>query len=137
MTCTTPPPMVRRVEISAPETAMPSAKAETKPRILIIDDDRDFCASTTALLEHEGYAVTSVPSGKEGVASVHASAWPVSDTVQIEKEFRDWEHLREFRDAITPFLERKREAKGGAPGCLSTEYGGDRKKAARKRRRKE
>ena len=52
---------------------MPSAASTARPRILIIDDDRDFCISTTALLENEGYAVSSVASGKEGVAAVRKS----------------------------------------------------------------
>jgi DNA-binding response OmpR family regulator len=49
---------------------MPSAAAAAKPRILIIDDDRDFRTSTSALLESQGYAVTCVESGKDGVAYV-------------------------------------------------------------------
>jgi CheY-like chemotaxis protein len=36
-------------------------------RILIIDDDQDFIASTTALLEAYGYAVSSAPSGHDGL----------------------------------------------------------------------
>jgi DNA-binding response OmpR family regulator len=63
--------MVRRVEISRSGVyAMPSAKPATLRRILIIDDDRDFCTSTTALLESQGYAVSSVPNGKDGIARV-------------------------------------------------------------------
>jgi isoleucyl-tRNA synthetase len=48
---------------------------------------------------------------EEHVTTVHASAWPVSGGVKEGPEFRDWEHLREVRNAITPFLEKKREAK--------------------------
>jgi CheY-like chemotaxis protein len=55
------------------EASMPSAASAARPRILIIDDDRDFRTSTTALLEAEGYAVSSVASGKEGVAAVKKS----------------------------------------------------------------
>ncbi len=36
-------------------------------RILIIDDDQDFVASATALLEAYGYAVMSAPSGRDGL----------------------------------------------------------------------
>ena len=36
-------------------------------RILIVDDDQDFVASTTALLEANGYAVSSAPTGREGL----------------------------------------------------------------------
>jgi len=48
---------------------------------------------------------------EEGVTTVHASAWPVSVGGETGNEFRDWEHLREVRNAITPFLEKKRETK--------------------------
>jgi isoleucyl-tRNA synthetase len=47
----------------------------------------------------------------EDVTTVHASAWPVPQVSKTDKEFRDWEHLREIRNAVTPFLEKKREAK--------------------------
>jgi CheY-like chemotaxis protein len=36
-------------------------------RILIIDDDQDFVASTTALLEAYGYAVSSAATGEDGL----------------------------------------------------------------------
>ncbi|MFA5160186.1 MAG: isoleucine--tRNA ligase, partial [Candidatus Omnitrophota bacterium] len=48
---------------------------------------------------------------EENVTTVHASAWPVSSGVKTGNDFRDWEHLREVRNAITPFLEKKRETK--------------------------
>lgn len=41
-------------------------------RILIIDDDRDFVASTTALLDACGYAVSSARTGCEGLAKAQA-----------------------------------------------------------------
>jgi two-component system, OmpR family, phosphate regulon response regulator PhoB len=47
-----------------------------RPRILIVDDDDDFCASTTALLEAEGYAVSRARSGKEALAKVSTEAPP-------------------------------------------------------------
>lgn len=37
-------------------------------RVLIIDDDEDFVASTAALLRAQGYAVVSAPNGREGLA---------------------------------------------------------------------
>ena len=42
---------------------------------------------------------------------MHASDWPAAREGRPEAEFREWEHLREVRNAITPFLEKKREAK--------------------------
>jgi CheY-like chemotaxis protein len=47
-----------------------------RPKILIVDDDDDFCASTTALLEAEGYVVSRAKSGKEALARVSREAPP-------------------------------------------------------------
>ena len=44
----------------------------TTARILIIDDDEDYRASTRALLEGEGYEVSEGPSGREGLAAASA-----------------------------------------------------------------
>jgi CheY-like chemotaxis protein len=52
----------------------PAGKGQ--PRVLIVDDDDDFCASTTALLECEGYAVSRAKSGKEALAKVTGGAPP-------------------------------------------------------------
>jgi twitching motility two-component system response regulator PilH len=41
-------------------------------RILIVDDDPDFVASATALLEACGYAVSHAPNGREGLAMARA-----------------------------------------------------------------
>lgn len=43
-----------------------------EPRILIIDDDDDYRASTRALLEGEGYEVIEAASGPEGLAAARA-----------------------------------------------------------------
>ena len=48
---------------------------------------------------------------EKGITTVHASAWPEVLGGMAEEEFREWEHLREIRNLITPFLEKKREAK--------------------------
>ena len=47
----------------------PPSKGPAK-KILLIDDDSDFCASTRTLLEREGYTVCVASSGKEGLAKV-------------------------------------------------------------------
>jgi len=43
-------------------------------RVLIIDDDADFVASTTALLESQAYSVSSARSAKEGLEKVLAES---------------------------------------------------------------
>ena len=48
---------------------------------------------------------------EEGVSTVHASSWPELQSVKTGEEFRDWEYLREVRNLVTPFLEKKRELK--------------------------
>jgi CheY-like chemotaxis protein len=50
------------------ERTAPS-RCQTK-KILLIDDDADFRASTQTLLEREGYTVCVAASGKEGLAKV-------------------------------------------------------------------
>jgi DNA-binding response OmpR family regulator len=81
---------------------MPSAASDAKPRILIIDDDRDFCTSTTALLESQGYSVSSVASGKEGVARVKKSrpALIILD-VMMEHAFAGYEVTQALKFAGT------------------------------------
>lgn len=46
----------------------------TKRRILIIDDDADFTASTTTLLESQGYLVSAARSAREGLEQVLADS---------------------------------------------------------------
>ena len=41
-----------------------------RPKILIIDDDVDFCTSITALLESQSYTVVRAANGKEGLLKV-------------------------------------------------------------------
>jgi len=48
---------------------------------------------------------------EENVNSVHASSWPCPQEVKAGREFEEWEHIREIRDLVTPFLEKQREAK--------------------------
>ena len=40
---------------------------DCKPKILIIDDDDDYAASTQALLESHGYHVVRADSGRQGL----------------------------------------------------------------------
>jgi len=47
-----------------------ASMCRAKRRVLIIDDDADFTASTTSLLESQGYAVSTARSAKEGLEKV-------------------------------------------------------------------
>ena len=78
-------------------------------RILIIDDDADFVASTTALLEANGYAVSSAPSGRQGLARAAAehpdlivldvmlendtTGYEVNELVKFGPEFESVRHI--------------------------------------------
>lgn len=41
-------------------------------RILVIDDDKDFCASVSAVLEGAGYQVSLASNGRQGIEKAHA-----------------------------------------------------------------
>jgi CheY-like chemotaxis protein len=78
-------------------------------RILIIDDDQDFVASTTALLEAYGYAVSSASTGRAGLEKArtehpdlivldvmmeHDSAgYEVNETVKYAPGFESVRHI--------------------------------------------
>lgn len=51
-----------------------AGKAKSDTRILIIDDDADYRASTRALLEGEGYQVNEADCGRAGLEAARAQA---------------------------------------------------------------
>jgi CheY-like chemotaxis protein len=51
-------------------TGVTSPRGGETPRILVIDDDPDFCTSTRALLEAQGYLVAVAGSVREGLQQV-------------------------------------------------------------------
>jgi len=53
-----------------PDTSMCRAKR----RVLVVDDDADFVASISTLLESQGYCVSSARSGKEGLEKLRAES---------------------------------------------------------------
>ena len=42
-------------------------------RILVVDDDPDFCEVTRTVLEHDGFAIATAHSGREAVQAIAAS----------------------------------------------------------------
>jgi CheY-like chemotaxis protein len=61
----------------APEHGGPVRKDTRRSlTILLVDDDDDFCASATALLESEGYVVSRAKSGREALAKISREAPP-------------------------------------------------------------
>jgi len=81
-----------------------ASMCKTKKKILIIDDDKDFIATTTVPLEAEGYSVYSATNGKDGLNKVkteqpdliildimmeHISAgYEVNQAIKYKSEFR-------------------------------------------------
>lgn len=78
-------------------------------RILIVDDDPDYIASTTALLEAHGYAVSAARSGREGLAKAQtehpdliildvmmendSAGYEVNENVKFESAFESIRHI--------------------------------------------
>lgn len=78
-------------------------------RILIIDDDIDYVASLTALLESRGYVVSSARSGREGLEKLRAeppdlivldvmmeydsSGYEVNQNVKFTPSFEGFRHV--------------------------------------------
>lgn len=54
---------------------MNSPASPTRPRLLVIDDDRKLCRLITAYLDPLGYDVTAVHTGPEGVERATAEPW--------------------------------------------------------------
>jgi DNA-binding NtrC family response regulator len=79
--------------MSSPGATAPAA------RILLVDDDRGFRVSTSALLRQDGHEVTAVGDGKEAVAALHAQRFdlmlldlrlPGTDGLRIVEALRLW-----------------------------------------------
>ena len=76
-----------------------------KPKILIVDDDDDYRASTRDLLEGEGYEVVEAASGAEALPVVrsarpngivlqilmesHAAGYSINQALKLSEEYRD------------------------------------------------
>lgn len=54
---------------------MNSAQPATRPRLLVVDDDRKLCRLIADYLDPLGYDVTTVHTGPEGVERATAEAW--------------------------------------------------------------
>lgn len=80
----------------------------SKAKILIIDDDDDYRASTRALLEGEGYEVIEATSGPEGLTAASAQRPDLivldvmmeylSEGYSINQALRSSAEYRELRD---------------------------------------
>ena len=80
---------------------------DAKKRVLVIDDDGDFRASVTAVLETEGYQVASAASGRDGLRQlpeVHpdlivldimmenaSEGYGVNQAIKFQPQFREFQ----------------------------------------------
>ena len=80
-----------------------------KARILIIDDDDDYRASTRALLEGEGYDVAEADSGRDGLAAARehrpdlivlevmmdyqGEGYSINQVLKTSEEYRDLRNI--------------------------------------------
>jgi CheY-like chemotaxis protein len=86
-----------------------TSTCHSRRRILIVDDDADYVASMTTLLESRGYNVASARSGKEGLEKVRAdtpdlivldvvmeydsSGYEVNQAVKFAASFEGFRHV--------------------------------------------
>jgi CheY-like chemotaxis protein len=86
-----------------------ATRCRARRRILIIDDDRDFRASTSALLEAHGYSVSAAGNGRQGLEMLLAehpdlivldlmmehdgSGYEVNQTVRYDAGFECVRHV--------------------------------------------
>jgi len=73
---------------------------ETKPRILVVDDDEDMIASLTSFLTGSGYQVETATNGAEGFSRAKAGS---PDLIILDI-------LMGSHDGLTAFEELRRDA---------------------------
>lgn len=72
----------------------------TKPRLLVVDDDKDLCSLVARYLEPEGFTVSAVHTGDDGVKSAIAGNCELIVLDVILPDKKGFEVLREIRSRI-------------------------------------
>ena len=70
-----------------------------KPKVLIVDDDRDFCALIANYLDNFGYAVSAAHTGPAGVEQALAEQWQAIILDVMLPGFDGFEVLKRIRRA--------------------------------------
>jgi two-component system NtrC family response regulator len=78
--------------------AQPPPPQETRPRILVVDDELSICRSCEKILVREGCSATSVQSGKQALALLAAEPFDVVFTDLKMVEMSGMELLENLRD---------------------------------------
>ena len=88
-----------------PSSSARNPVATIQPRVLIIDDDRDFCALVTDYLAAFGYSVAAAHTGPAGVETAASEPWQAIILDVMLPGFDGFEVLRRIRRAgDTPVL---------------------------------
>ncbi|HEY4045651.1 MAG TPA: response regulator transcription factor [Acidobacteriaceae bacterium] len=81
------------------------ATQQTKPRLLVVDDDRDLCHLVKQYLEPEGFALSVVHTGGEGIKSAIAGNHELIVLDVMLPDKKGFDVLREIRNRVrTPVL---------------------------------
>ena len=82
-----------------PSSTARDPAATTPPRVLIIDDDRDFCALVSDYLAAFGYSVAAAHTGPAGVETAASEPWQAIILDVMLPGFDGFEVLRRIRRA--------------------------------------
>lgn len=83
----------------------PGLTLRAKPRLLIVDDDRDLCHLVTTYLEPEGFTLFAVHTGNEGIKSAIEGNHELIVLDVMLPDRKGFDVLREIRNRIrTPVL---------------------------------
>jgi DNA-binding response OmpR family regulator len=81
------------------------ATQRTNPRLLVVDDDRDLCQLVTQYLEPEGFTVSVVHTGGEGVRTAIEGNHELIVLDVMLPDIKGFDVLREIRSSVrTPVL---------------------------------
>lgn len=81
------------------------AVQRTNPRLLVVDDDRDLCHLVKQYLEPEGFTLSAVHTGGEGIKSAIAGNYELIVLDVMLPDKKGFDVLREIRNRVrTPVL---------------------------------
>jgi DNA-binding response OmpR family regulator len=97
-------PLLRLAETDALQS-LKGMTLKANPRLLVVDDDRDLCHLVTQYLEPEGFALTVVHTGGEGVRTAIEGNHELIVLDVMLPDIKGFDVLREIRSRVrTPVL---------------------------------
>ena len=82
---------------------LPSANRNTqrtKPHLLVVDDDKDLCSLVARYIESEGFTVSAVHTGEEGLRSVFEGTFELVVLDVMLPDKKGFDVLRELRNRL-------------------------------------